>query len=452
MAPGYVVLRLSLAGLIAAFLAGCGGDGAAGGSAPAGGGPGTASSAPQAPGTLQVNDVNGTPIGGAVVTVSGGGVRVEAIANAAGVAQLPASPTGEVSMTVAAPSFESAQVMTRLSGGKSSITLKALGEWAIGRAFVLNAKTVDRATDGSTLTFTVDVAVIDANRNAIQNLGSSDFQLTSIDCGWGGARDCASDANGNAPPSGGYFGPDSGAESFALMPPSARRPYVAGIVVERSLRMFDWPQVAPAVRQFFQTIGNNDAASLATVSVVNGASVMEVLGGYSSSGLAYLPLIEQLTSQDVDPPSSRQIIQEAIERAAAARNSVSSGAEPFVVILGRSGLSPAEFTLLSGMARQAGVRIGVIANGDLYYGLTELATRSGGFAVQYADPRQLGMIYGALDSVLAGAQPFYRMTFRVKGTPGTFVAGGNAKIWLQVRVPAPMPSRGVWAQFDVPIP
>jgi hypothetical protein len=460
MAPRYGVLRVAsrstearllLAGLVVAFLAGCGGDGSASGGSPTGGGPVGAPAAPTAPGSVQVNDVTGKPISGAVVTAAAAGVQVQATANAAGVAQLSGVPTGEVSVTVAAPSFESEQFTTRLSGASTSITLKAAGEWAIGRAFVLNSRMLDRAPDGSTLTFTADVAVIDANRAAIQNLASSDFQVEGIDCGWGGPRDCATDAEGNAPPSGGHFRPDGGAESFGLQPPSARRPYVAGIVVERSLAMRAWPEIPPALRKFFQTVGGNDAASLATVSVVNSAAITEVLGGYSSSGLPLLPIIDQLAPVAKDSPALLQAIQDAIQRAAAARNSVTNGAEPYVVMLANGGLSPAQFTLLGGIARQAGVRIGAVVSGELFYGLTELATRSGGFVAPYSDPRQLSQIFAALDSVLAGSQPFYRMTFRVKGAPGTFVAGGNAKIWLVVRVPAPMPSRGVWAQFDVPI-
>jgi hypothetical protein len=70
---------------------------------------------------------------------------------------------------------------------------------------------------------------------------------------------------------------------------------------------------------------------------------------------------------------------------------------------------------------------------------------------QYADPRQLGPIFGAMDSLLAGTMPHYRLQFRINGMPGVFVAGGNAKVRLRVRVPTTLPSNGSIITFDVPI-
>ena len=358
--------RLLLVGLVATWLAGCGGGGSASGNAPTGGAPGVGPAAVDSRTTVQVNDVTGKPISGATVTVVGGGKQIQATANEAGIARLE-MPAGDLSVTVAAPSFETTQFMTRPSGSIMGISLKASGEWAIGRAFVLDARMLDRATDGSTLTFTADVAVVDANRTAIQNLASSAFEVVGIDCGWGGPRDCASDAEGNAPPSGGNFHPDSAAESFALLPPSARRPYVANIVVERSRAIYGWAELPAALRQYFQSVGGNDAASLATVSVTNGVPAMDVLGAYSRDGLPYLPIIDRLVPVTEDSPALAQLIEEAIQRAAAARNAVASAAEPFVVILASQGLTPAEFSRLTGIARQAGVRIGVISTGQTWY-------------------------------------------------------------------------------------
>jgi len=77
--------------------------------------------------------------------------------------------------------------------------------------------------------------------------------------------------------------------------------------------------------------------------------------------------------------------------------------------------------------------------------------RTGGFAVDVDDPRQLGMVFGAMDRLLAGTMPYYRMQFLVVGSPGTFVSGGNAKIRLKVRVPTSIPSYGVPTGLDVAI-
>jgi hypothetical protein len=62
------------------------------------------------------------------------------------------------------------------------------------------------------------------------------------------------------------------------------------------------------------------------------------------------------------------------------------------------------------------------------------------------------MIFGAIDRLLAGTMPFYRMEFELTGAPGTFVAGGNAKVRLHIDVPNSVSTRGLEAVADVAIP
>jgi hypothetical protein len=81
-----------------------------------------------------------------------------------------------------------------------------------------------------------------------------------------------------------------------------------------------------------------------------------------------------------------------------------------------------------------------------------MAVRTGGLVANVEDPRQLAMVFGAMDRLLGGAMPHYRTQFRLTGDPGTFVSGGNAKIRLKVHVPASIPNRGVFTSLDVAIP
>ena len=62
------------------------------------------------------------------------------------------------------------------------------------------------------------------------------------------------------------------------------------------------------------------------------------------------------------------------------------------------------------------------------------------------------MIFAATGSVLDGTMPYYRMQIRIRGSAGTFVPGGNAKVNMLVHVPSPIINRGVWTMFDVAIP
>jgi hypothetical protein len=437
----------SLLGAAMGALAGCGGGGS---------GTGPASTAVASPATttalLRVGDVNGTPIEGAVVTVDGGGTPIRARTGAEGVATLVGVPTGDVSITIVAPAFETLRFTSRLPGGVTAVTMDATGAWAIGRAIVLGSRMLDRAADGSTLTFAVDVAVVDANSAAIETLTGADFRVRTVDCGWGGPRECASDAGGNASPNGGNFSADGGPEAFRLQPPAGRRPYAVALLAERSAEISDWGARAAALKSFFAAIGGNDAASLATVEARNGASIFAPLGPFTRDGRVYLDAIDRLGAPAGGAPELTPGLEQAIQLAAAARNSVTSGAQPMVIALARQGLTVAEFGAVSALARQADVQVGAVGTDSDNYGLTELAARTGGIAVQYSDSRQLGIIFGAMDRVLAGVLPYYRMSFRLQGEPRTFVAGGNVKVWLSVRVPASMPNRGVDAQLDVAIP
>jgi hypothetical protein len=102
-------------------------------------------------------------------------------------------------------------------------------------------------------------------------------------------------------------------------------------------------------------------------------------------------------------------------------------------------------------AQQLGVRINVLNTWSVN-GAHEIAVRTGGFVAQTFDARQFPMIFGAMDRLLAGTVPFYRMEFQLAASPGTFVAGGNAKVRIWINVPASLPYGSLVAIADVAIP
>jgi hypothetical protein len=398
---------------------------------------------------LRVTDVTGTPIPGALVTITNGSALFQAQADDRGVAALAGAPSGDVTMSVAATQFESITFATRLPGGVQGLSLRAVGEWAVGRAISLGARMIERAADGSTLTFSVDVAVVGATSEAIENLTGADFELPVIDCGWGGPRDCASDAAGNATAGGGQFGADGGAQAFGLQPPSARRPYLVGVLAERSEAIGDWRARNSALKSFFGMLGGNDRASLAAFESIGGMTTLTVLGPFTDDGRSYFDAIDGLFAPEADPPAIVPSLSESIRRAAAARDAALTPLDASVLVVARSFLTVSEIDAVTALAQQLDVRVSTAGYDD--FGLPEVAVRTGGFVAQYQDPRQLEMLFGAMDSLLAGTLPYYRLQFRIKGAPGVFVAGGNAKVRLRVRVPTTLPSNGSFISFDVPI-
>jgi hypothetical protein len=401
-----------------------------------------------------VADVTGRPIVGAAVSVVAGRVQRQATTNADGSTPLLDLPKGEATLQVTAAGFESIAASADLRGGAGptnwSVTLRANGAWAVGRAVVLGTRLIERASDGSAMTFSVDVAVIGENSEALQTLTSADFRLFQIDCGWGGPRDCASDAAGNATGSGGQFATDGPAQSFSLQPPSIRRPYLVGVLAERSTAMTDWDARAPALKSFFTTLGGNDVASLASVQTEGQATTLTVLGPFTSDGRAYLDAIDQLARPAGSPPAVLESLLESIRRAAAAGTGQIPGVEKTVLVLATPWMSTSDISAATTLARQLGVRISTVVRDN--YGFPEMAARTGGFVVDVEDPRQLGMVFRAMDRLLAGTTPYYRMQFRLTGPGGTFVPGGNAKVRLNIRVPTSLPSNGVMTTLDVAIP
>jgi hypothetical protein len=439
--------RTCLALLVVALgvgLSGCSGGGGGGGS----------SDSSAADLEVRTTDVNGVPIGGAVVSVMAGNVRRQATTSADGSASFRGLPNREATVSVTAAGFEPESGSIRLQAGPEppywGVVLRATGAWAVGRAVVLGTRMVERAGDGSAMTFSVDLAVIGENSEALQTLTSSDFTVDQIDCGWGGPRDCASDATGNATGSGGNFRPDGPAQSFSLQPPSVRHPYLVGVLAERSTAVTDWNARVPALKSFFTMLGGNDSAGLASVQTEDRGATLAVLGPFTSDGRTYLDAIDQLARPAGSPPAMLEILLESIRRAAAADAGQVTGPERTVLVLATPWMSTSDIDATTALARQLGVRISTVVQGN--YGFPEMAVRTGGFAVDVADPRQLGMVFGVMDRLLAGAMPYYRMQFRLVGSPGTFVSGGNAKVRLRIRVPSSIPSNGVGTSLDVAIP
>jgi hypothetical protein len=430
-------------------LSGCGGGGSSGGGAPNPVSTSGAVSTSRVDLEIRVVDVTGTPIPGAVATITSGGSATTLTTNAEGAARFRPLPADEARLSVTAAGFDPLDVSVPAGTSQSlHVTLYAIGAWAIGQPIVLGTRMVERADDGSTLVFSFDMAVIGEHAEALETLTSDVFSVVTIDCGWGGPRDCASDSAGNATHN---FEADGEAQAFELIYPSPRRPYLVEVLAERS-NQIDWAKRIPMLKSFFAAVGGNDTVSLSTVhSVADGSAKRTEFGPFTNDGTTYFAAIDGLADPAGAPPPMLDSLLATIRRVASADGFGIPEVDRYVLVLSRAAMDVPEIDAATELARQNGVRISTIGSYD--YGFPEIAVRSGGFA-SYAgvfDVRQLGPTFGAMDRLFAGVTPFYRMQFRIKGPPGTFVSGGNAKVNLNIRVPTPLPSTGLWTTVDVAI-
>jgi hypothetical protein len=400
------------------------------------------------PYTLVVHDAVGAPLQGALVTLTADVGQYEATTGPNGEAAFADVPTGPVNVSISAPGYETQTYTWTFGSGsrRGGLRLQPVGAWAIGRAVVLGTRMIDRTSDGSTMTFAVDIAVINEHSEAIQTLTSADFSIPRIDCVWNG---CGFDALGNATNSGELTGGPP--QAFGLRPAAARRPYRARVLVVRNYADAYWDEVVPALKSFFARVGGADSISLSSVRLEGGVATHTVHGPFTNDGSLYFDAIEALPSPVAgDPgfgdPALLQSLTESITSVAG------PGAEPNVVVLAPPWMRPPGIQAATAHARQLGVHVSAVDLGT--YGVPEMTPRTGGFVAEIGplrDYRQLPMVIGALDPLLAGAMPFYRMEFRVTSDRGTFVAGGNAKIPVNVKVPFPMPTTGIFATADVAI-
>jgi hypothetical protein len=165
------------------------------------------------------------------------------------------------------------------------------------------------------------------------------------------------------------------------------------------------------LKSFFSQIGGNDSASLMTVQIENGSPTLSVLGPFTNDGAAYVDSLHRLTRPETSQPAVLESLRESIRLAATADDLGLPDVERHVLVLGAPDLTVSEVQEIVEYARASGVHISSISHPlwPFRYGLPEAALRTGGFVSHIHDPRQLGIVFGVLDRLLAGTLPSYRM-------------------------------------------
>jgi hypothetical protein len=404
---------------------------------------------------VQVNVVNALlePIRGAAVSIEVGGRHYDATTPADGTVSFANLPIGSAILVVSADGFET-QTNTGYGVGAGhqrwDVKLEEPGSWAVGQAFILGTRQVSRAADGSDLTFSVDLAVINGEKpEPVENLTDANFGLVHYECGWGGPGECTSDAAGNPTAGDGQYAIGDGAPlAFGLQPASIRQPYIVGLLAERSTMDDAWEVEGPALKSFLATPGGNDIVGLASFQVENGATTLTPLGPFTRDGDTYFDAIDHLGDPAGPRPPLLPSLLDAIRWVAVARDTDFPGTPAILLVMANQGLSAVETDQAVAFARQMGVRIsspGWWYWGGAWWSLSGLAMRTGGAIAEVADSRQYGPVFGALDRVLSSSLPFYRIQFHLTGGPGMFVPGGNVQAFMGISTRTPVLSSRVYS-------
>lgn len=407
---------------------------------------------------LQVTVVDALhqPIVGALATLEVNGTQQQAATDQDGRVTFFRLPQGPVTVTIAADGYEEITMDDDVSKVDISwlISLDAVGAWAVGRAVVLNTELLQLADDGSSMRFAVDIAVV-AGEDAepVLTLTEADFSIYAMDCSWGGPRDCASDINGNAATGFGVYQTDGIAREFEPMPGPARKPYIAGMLVARSATDDQWAVKGPAMKEFFSNKNHTDVIGLASVQQEGEVTTLTVLDPFTNDAAIYNDAVDQLALPASDYPQMFDELLDAIRWTGEAASDEFANRDASLLVLAYVPLSMREIREAAALAREYGVRISSIS-GLSYgnYGMPEIAARTGGTTMSIDRLRQYEQLFGVMDSVLSRSIPFYRMQFELTGIPRTFVAGGNARVYMNINVPRTVVSGDVFTSFDVAIP
>jgi len=432
---------------------GCGGGSGSGNSnvpAPADSGPAAL--------VIHVSDVTGIPISGAEITVSGKAVTRQTVTGMDGTAEVYDLPPGEeLSISVAAEGFDPASGTEQTVGDRLTHTywqLQADHAWAVGRTIVLGTRVVERSGDTSSMTFSVDLAVVGENSESLDTLTASQFSVVGGGCGWGhriscayGAEDDPGAADFDADNGARAFHADEGPQAFEWVPSAARKPYVVGVLVERTSSV---AQQISALKSFFAALGGNDLAGLASLPAAEGEETFAVLAPFTNDGSLLVAATDDLADPAEGSPDLVPSLTEYVR--AVAEADAPAGAERTVLAMVRGGdLVQRDFSEPTALALALGVRVSYLGVFDLF-GAREVAGRSGGFVSVVTDPRHYGPLLGAMDALLAGSLSFYRIQFRIDGEAGTFESGRTATLLIHIAVPTTFPSNGVEAPIDIFIP
>ena len=438
-------LRLiALAALVAALTA-CGGGG--GGGDDGGGNP-----PPPETGSLRVTvtDTSGASVEDADVDATVGSASRSGSTDAAGVVLLSGVNVGAASVAVSRSTFVSQTVSATITANQTTELAVQLvrATSAAGGSLTTRNPAGGPVVSGNfqTMTFEIELVVVDSNSQAIQTLTAADFVLRSCAPDSNTARaDCVRGAaiSFDAP----YSSTTPTAQSAQLIPGQTAQPYAAGLMLDQSQSIMGSDPTGArlfSAKAFLEGLGGGDHVLLSAF-----ANDSTTTAEIPTKPLTVYPPFRDVGTAD-DPPSyfdtldslaglvgggtplyeSLDLLREEVVTDA----TLPVGIAKAIVIF-----TDGEDTDCGGpntcrtrrdqsivAANADSLRVFTIglSTGIDFEALGELANQTGGAFLFANSAEQLIPLYGTVGDLLSLALPTYRLTFNVDaGAPNVFVPG-----------------------------
>jgi hypothetical protein len=436
--------RFLATGALCLGLVACGGGG---------GGGDTASTEPASGLVVTVTDTYDAAIAGATVEATVGSSTLRGITGANGIAVL-AGADGNASVTVSRDPFFFPKTLpaTITAGAVTQLTVK-LERAASAAGGSLSTRTPNYAptiTNGQTMTFEIELVIVDSNSEPILNLGASNFVLSLCtpdpsndrpDC-VRGQYDASFDAAYN-PANGGTPVSVEWVEAAAVA-----QPYAAGLMLDQSASIAGSDPTGArlySAKAFLDRLGAGDWVLLSAFADQAGAKIptipLTVYEQFRNSGTVLnapsyystLDSLAALVGGGTPLYDALDLLRERVVNDA----SVAGIAKSVVIFTDGDDTTCATTTTNTcrerrqqsiNAANAAGVRIFTIglSNNVDFIALGELANKTGGAFLFAENSQQLIPLYGSVGRLLSLSLPTYKINWTVNTTTANAFVPGNA--------------------------
>jgi hypothetical protein len=415
----------------AATLVACGGGSSGSGSLP-----------PASKGSVVVRLITtaGVPVSGMSVALNGGFDGLAATTDANGEASFKDIPAGEASANVGGHGYHVAfrrfTVAKEGPGTRVTVPLQRVTEAV---PVLLATYPATPSADGRLLTVEADVAILTADGSSRADLVAADFGLECATFNYV----CVVASNGLA--LGGYLAFASAASfNTVAVPPGASS--AVGVLIEQSGAMETYdPQGLrlQAVRDYFDRVLPPNLVTLASQRDTGTAPILTTYGGFTSDGSRFRNAIDGLRGQEAGDSRTREAIAEMAGFMQASLTGATGSPRQAMVVMTSSepgcpnpfDPSTCESSLRSAVETAQAAGISVIVAGDPNSVPFDVAASTGGASVAIVDPAQWPVLVRALDPLVLGGLPHYRVRFELAADKsGVFIKGARVRGELTIRV------------------
>jgi hypothetical protein len=332
-------------------------------------------------------------------------------------------PVGQTEVRVTKGGFKTGQKSVMIDGLQTPVVTVDMEWLSLPTAALITTRVV--SVNGDTVVFEADISVIDGEGTPITNLGASAFTLNNFSQTIGGTTVDYTVTQG----------------AVVRQSNTFQGPYSTFLLIDQSssvLKTDPSDTRLQAAKAFLQALGQGDEAMVGYFPTGNLSPDMGTFPGlfFVTDGAPYYPLIDGLSGNTFNGTPLFDATIQAVQVTQA------EGTNPnkAVVIFTDAEQSDQFSTTLDqavAAATNAGVKVftvGVTNQTDTAI-LSELAQRTGGSVMWTTDTNNLISYYKNLGSLLQGSGEFYRTTWTVKRSAGTFQVNDKFSSRIQIALP-----------------